>query len=418
MYRLHILKNIFYIFGSYIMYLIGRLDYVSFIKNIANYLAEINIFYVKFFQWFAFSIGNKLKNKEIYEFFYNFKDNVKYTEEDIDYESLHNLIDHAKAENKVITFDSMIPINSGSVALVFKATIDNKQVAVKLLRKNIRNKIHELFVQVHFIIRIMQFLGVKCNHLHKLMDDNKPVITEQCDFLKETDNIALFYKQFKKTKYVIIPKVYIEYTTNNPNIIVMDYIQGERLCTFDKPDFIQFQKLCHTFIITCCFFKDICHGDLHTGNIIFIKNTDGDKPIYKIGIIDYGICSTLNVAEQNLIANIMKITAQNHKNDVIIHLLNFIMSDENNTITNEIKDKIIEEYNKLYYNKEIITSTLTQYDFYIFTTMIDKYNIYISPKISQLIYSIISMLDTIHELEKTHNIYYPIIDILFKNVRN
>ena len=416
MYRLYILKNIFYIFGSYIMYLIGRLDYVSFIKNIANYLAEINIFYVKFFQWFAFSIGNKLKNKEIYEFFINFKDNVKYTEEDIDYESLHKLIDRVNSENKVIKFDSMIPINSGSVALVFKAVIDDKEVAIKLLRKNIGNKINELFVQVHFIIRIMNFFGAYCNHLHKLMDDNKPVITEQCDFLKEVTNIELFYKKFKKTKYVIIPKVYKEYTINNPNVIVMDYIKGERLSTFDKDDFIQFQKLCYTFIITCCFFKDICHGDLHTGNIMFIKNTDGDKAIYKIGIIDYGICSTLNIPEQNLTANIMKSIAQNQKNNVMMYILNFIMSDENNTITNEIKDLIIEEYNKIINNIKCnsCTVTVTQYEFYILTTLIDKYNVYIAPKLSQQIYSIISMLDTIHELEETHYIYYPIIDILFK----
>jgi predicted unusual protein kinase regulating ubiquinone biosynthesis (AarF/ABC1/UbiB family) len=113
----------------------------------------------------------------------------------------------------------------------------------------------------------------------------------------------------------------------------MDYIQGERLGTFDKNDFIEFQKLCYTFIVSSCFFKDISHGDLHTGNIIFIKNTTRDKPThtYKIGIIDYGICLKLNIAEQDLIANLMRVSLQNDKQSVILYLLNFIMNnDENN----------------------------------------------------------------------------------------
>lgn len=201
MHKLDICKRLIYMLGCYAMYFVGYLDYIHFIKSIATHLAEINIFYVKFFQWFAFSIGHKLKNKQIYDFFINFKDNVTYTEKDIDYESIHQLAKNA------ITFDNMTPINSGSIALVFKASLNDKPVAVKLLRKNIEQQINELFEQVHMIIKIMHFLGVKsCNHLDKLLEDNKPTITEQCDFLKEVDNIELFYQKFKTTKYVIIPK--------------------------------------------------------------------------------------------------------------------------------------------------------------------------------------------------------------------
>ena len=418
MYKLHICRHVLSMLGSYLMYSTGYLDYIHFIKNVANHLAEINIFYVKFFQWFAFSIGHKLKNKEIYDFFINFKDNVNYTETDIDYESIYQLMDEVKREHKVITFDSMTPINSGSVALVFKAILNDKPVVVKLLRKNIEIQINEWFEQGHMIINIMRWLRIKnCNHLHKLLDHNKPTITEQCDFVKEVENIERFYNKFRKTKYVIIPKVYREYTIRNPRVIVMDYIQGERLGTFDKNDFIQFQKLCYTFITTCCFFRDICHGDLHTGNIIFVKNTNTNtnKPIYKIGVIDYGICVNLNVIEQNLIANLMRASLQNDKQSVIFHLLNFIMMDnENSTMMKEQRDEIVEHYNSLV-AKQNLNSTITHYEVYVLTTMLDSHDIHISQKSSQIIYAAVSLLDTLHELEQTHSTNYPIINILFKN---
>ena len=37
------------------------------------------------------------------------------------------------------------------------------------------------------------------------------------------------------------------------------------------------------------FMGGIVHGDLHSGNILFIKDYNDSKYSYKIGVIDFGI---------------------------------------------------------------------------------------------------------------------------------
>ena len=40
------------------------------------------------------------------------------------------------------------------------------------------------------------------------------------------------------------------------------------------------------------FYYNMIHSDLHSGNIIFIKNDKSDvENKYKIGIVDFGMCA-------------------------------------------------------------------------------------------------------------------------------
>jgi predicted unusual protein kinase regulating ubiquinone biosynthesis (AarF/ABC1/UbiB family) len=131
----------------------------------------------------------------------------------------------------------------------------------------------------------------------------------QLDFKNEIDNIQVFYDKFKDVKDVCIPHVYSYFTEANPNAIVMDYIEGVRLENIDADDRDKYSKILSRFNIKSVFYDSLYHADLHSGNIIFMKEKDtrGLNDVLKIGVIDYGIIGKLTREEQNLFFNFFKI---------------------------------------------------------------------------------------------------------------
>jgi predicted unusual protein kinase regulating ubiquinone biosynthesis (AarF/ABC1/UbiB family) len=93
----------------------------------------------------------------------------------------------------------------------------------------------------------------------------------------------------KKLKYVKIPNVYPDVTLKYPNIILMEYIDGKTLQNIDKTDYDIYAKLLIKFVLVTLFMNGCCHGDLHIGNILFLKNDLDEKNKYKIGVLDFGI---------------------------------------------------------------------------------------------------------------------------------
>ena len=105
-----------------------------------NELSTINIFYTKLIQWIS---DNNVHNEEISNYIKIFTNNVKYNQSDIDYKSLLelNLIAHNNGDKLVIT--DLIPINSGTISLVFKGLLNDKPIVIKLLRKDINKTLKE-----------------------------------------------------------------------------------------------------------------------------------------------------------------------------------------------------------------------------------------------------------------------------------
>jgi predicted unusual protein kinase regulating ubiquinone biosynthesis (AarF/ABC1/UbiB family) len=78
----------------------------------------------------------------------------------------------------------------------------------------------------------------------------------------------------------------------------MEYIQGKTIKDVDPDDNEIFAVLVLKFVFVTLFMNSCCHGDLHTGNILFIKESESEsesesksksKNKYKICILDFGI---------------------------------------------------------------------------------------------------------------------------------
>ena len=306
-------------------------DYNYIIMRLAEELAYKNIFFTKIFQGISNNANNKLMNKELFNYFISYTDNVKYDENEIDYRGLFELISIAKrnGDELVIHGKSFFsgqgsssssykcePIKSGVIAVIYKATLNGKQVVIKYRRKNIVEKFEKSISELELLVNITNKMPYLCNlNICDIFEENREIMTGQLDFANEINNIQVFYDKFKDVKDICIPHVYSYFTEANPNAIVMDYIEGTRIENIDAEDKDEYSKILSKFNIKSVFYDSIYHADLHSGNIIFMKepcdtntntNTNTDYML-KIGVIDYGIIGKLTREEQNIFFNFFKI---------------------------------------------------------------------------------------------------------------
>jgi predicted unusual protein kinase regulating ubiquinone biosynthesis (AarF/ABC1/UbiB family) len=334
-------------------------DYNYIIMRLAGELADKNIFFTKIFQGIANNANNKLMNKEIFNYFINYTDNVKYDENEIDYRGLYELISIAKRNGDELVIHGGVrsePIKSGVIAVIYKATLNGKDVIIKYRRKNIVEKFDKSISELKLLVNITKKLPYFCNlNICDIFEENREIMTEQLDFTNEINNIQVFYEKFKDVKDICIPHVYSYFTEANANAIVMDYIAGTRLENINAEDKDEYSKILSRFNIKSVFYDSIYHADLHSGNIIFMKEKDpqGLNDVLKIGVIDYGIIGKLTREEQNIFFNFFKtLVSGNYEK-----LAKYIVTHLSEPLEKGEKGEKGEKHDKLNENKESLTST-------------------------------------------------------------
>ena len=75
---------------------------------------------------------------------------------------------------------------------------------------------------------------------------------------------------------------------------MMEYIEGKTLLMIDPVDYDEYSNQIIKFVFVTLLINGLCHGDLHVGNILFIKDDNDPKYKYKIGILDFGIIYEIN----------------------------------------------------------------------------------------------------------------------------
>jgi len=267
-------------------------NYEKCIHNLTNRLSKKNTLCVKIFQ--AFALNNSIIDEKIHNSLLKFTDNVPWTTKDIDMDSLVRL----EKEYDIQIMNNYIPINSGMISLVFKGIKiskvkgngPNESVIIKIKRNNIDAILQDGIEKMLFCIWLLSFIPIINNsNISEIMHNNIHLINQQTDFTKEIENVKIMKKNCKNLKYVKIPDVYEEVTNKFSNIIMMEYIKGETLQSVDPEDYNEYSKQVIKFVLVTMLMNGQCHGDLHIGNILFIKDNNDKKYKYKIGILDFGI---------------------------------------------------------------------------------------------------------------------------------
>ena len=261
-------------------------NYEKCIQNLTRRLSLKNILYVKIFQ--AIALNNNMIDDETNNSLLKFTDNVPWSNNDID---LETLIDLEKEFNIKILNDYK-PINSGMISLVFKAlrSEDGTTVIIKMKRINIENNLNDGIQKLLFCVKMVSFISIINNYqISNIIHNNIDLIKHQTDFTKEIGNIQNMKQNCKNLRYIKIPMVYEEVTNKFSNIIMMEYIEGNTLLMVDPVDYDEYSKQIIKFVYVTLLINGVCHGDLHVGNILFIKDDNDPKYKYKIGILDFGI---------------------------------------------------------------------------------------------------------------------------------
>ena len=288
---MRLVKNVLFMFDitsiflyDYFVFLFDK-DYKRFIKTLATDLSKRNIFYVKLFQ--AISLNNKFIDETTNMELLTFTDNVPYTDNDVNLELLEEISQTFNLSGEGI------PINSGMISLVYKMKRYDEDVIIKIKRKNIDKRFEDSMENLLFFLYIIA-LFPELSHfdIPNIIHKNIILLKEQLDFCKEVMNAKEMAKNCTKLKYIKIPYVYENVTELFSNAIMMEYIKGEHITKLSNDDFDEYAKLVIKYGIVSIINNSVTHGDLHAGNIIFIKNNV--KPFYQVGLIDFGIVTRID----------------------------------------------------------------------------------------------------------------------------
>lgn len=346
--------NVLFIFGTeFLIYFIFK-DYSFLIERLAIRLSSVNILCVKIFQ--AFSLNNSLIDEKINNKLLEFTDNAPWSYSDI---NLGELIEIADKYNLYLKSGYEVPMNSGMISLVFKAyTKDNfiKPVIIKMKRNNIDKKLNDAIDNLLFSMYLLSFIPFFNKYqLAEVVNKNIEIIRHQTNFLEEVDNMILIKNNCKNLKYVRIPTANRAVTEEYPNVIIMDFIEGIKINQIQKEDYEGFAKQVMKFGFVTSIVHGVTHGDLHGGNILFIKDNKDEKYPYKIGVIDFGIIYELESQYKGLLFEILTQMFDSPPRESAIKLLNSGIIDPPN-ILEQIPKQDYE--NIINFTTEIIDETV------------------------------------------------------------
>ena len=369
------LLDMMYIFSvEYITYLVSK-NYNAFIKNIAYRLSTKNILYIKIFQ--AISLNNHIIDDVMNNELLSYTDSAPYDTSDVDWNALNNVKRdfklhtpstssteyNPKTSTRFVssTFSSNMvddkPINSGMISIVYKMKNDaDEDIIIKIKRCNIEQKLDYAIQKLMFLIYVLSFIPrINTLNIPSIVNKNLTLLKQQLNFDEEVQNTIDMKENCKNLKYVKIPTIYPEATKLFPNIIMMEYIQGAHISKIDAADYETYAKLIIKYGFVSLLITGITHGDLHGGNIIFIKNDasrgcDGaekersvslrktdpeygtlveysvtDIPTYQIGIIDFGIVLKINPTIKNVFLEIFSELFTKSSIEIATELLNIII---------------------------------------------------------------------------------------------
>jgi len=218
-----------------------------------------------------------------------FCDKAPWSADDIDVQTLQ----HLEEKYNIQIPDKTQPINAGMISLVYKATLchnnyERTTVIVKIKRKNIAERLNAAIEHVLFLVMLVEWVPwLNTYDLPAVVKKNINLLTQQVNFAMEVQNMQKFQTYCQRLNYIKIPKVYPEITAHFPNVILMDYVEGKTLQHIDKADREIYAKHLMKFVYLTTFLYGTYHGDLHLGNILFLKNAT-DKTC-QLCILDFGI---------------------------------------------------------------------------------------------------------------------------------
>jgi ubiquinone biosynthesis protein len=191
------------------------------------------------------------------------------------------------------------PIAAASMGQVHLARLkDGTKVAVKVQRPDVQKNVK---LDIRLLYRIAELIkkryGTKVINPVEIVREFERYTENELNYLKEAHHMDMFRRNFEKSKAVMIPTVFWNYTTGR--VLTTEYMPGKTLTELAK--FTPAQKKDAASRIINAEFEQIFvhglfHGDPHPGNFIVKKNGT-------VALIDFGIVGRLDYATKDHITD-------------------------------------------------------------------------------------------------------------------
>ena len=193
------------------------------------------------------------------------------------------------------------PIASASLAQVYLArTHGGREVAVKVQRPGIRERMDADLKQARRLLRLLEFTGkVSIVDRGELLAELERWMYEELDFTRELENVRAMRDLVQPGGRIRIPRPYPE--LSGKRVVTTEFLRGvpfsELLAALreGRPgqiDRIGFdrdllaQTLLHS-VLTSVFRYQTFHADVHPGNLIALESD-------RIGFVDFGLVDVLD----------------------------------------------------------------------------------------------------------------------------
>lgn len=197
------------------------------------------------------------------------------------------------------------PLAAASVAQVYKAGYQGKDVIVKVIRPDIEKNVGFDIIMLNNVLGLLKVFFPQNKSIQSIsvvLREFRTTIYEEMDLRHELKNMQEFKKISEKLDYIIIPTGYEE--LNSKNILVMDYYKGVKITNFNalKEAGIEPATVINNlieFYIYQSLIKGVFHADPHPGNILVDREG-------KIIVLDFGL--VIHISEetkQNLIKAVL-----------------------------------------------------------------------------------------------------------------
>jgi ubiquinone biosynthesis protein len=195
------------------------------------------------------------------------------------------------------------PVGSASLSQVYRAvTYREEEVAVKIIRFNIKERIAKDLKRLRLIATIFRLIGVKqIVSFDEVVSEVSAWLHREVDLEGERDNLTRFYLNGQNGNYHFrVPKPYPEYSRGG--VLTMEFVRGNTfvdLLRYDRYNSVELgiekvvvnrNELVRNYLLSIYeqMFRDgFFHADVHPGNI-FITGESG------VVFVDCALCETLD----------------------------------------------------------------------------------------------------------------------------
>ncbi len=196
------------------------------------------------------------------------------------------------------------PLAAASIAQVHRAHLrDNGDVVVKVQRPGIRQVIEVDLEILRNLTKLNQrhieAMGVE--QLDLIVEEFATRLERELDFTAEAANIERFARNFAGDPFLVVPKVFRDYTTRR--VLVMEYVPGIKASEIDRLrsegyDLREIARRGAALVFKQVLDHGFFHADPHPGNIFIL-------PGNAICFLDFGAMGRISRREQEDFADLV-----------------------------------------------------------------------------------------------------------------